>query len=69
MDVKIESFRQHVSQWQEWGKSPDEQGDFMERLIERYTHRFRELGRKAGVGYAEAFIGRSGKKYAHDLLP
>ncbi len=69
MDVKIESFRQHVSQWQKWGKSPDEQGDFMERLIERYTHRFRELGMKAGVGYAEAFIGRSGKKYAHDLLP
>ena len=41
----------------------------MERLIERYTHRFRELGRKAGVGYAEAFIGKSGRKYAHDLLP
>jgi len=41
----------------------------MESLIERYIHRFRELGRKAGVGYAEAFIGRSGKKYAHDLLP
>lgn len=69
MDVKIESFRQHVSQWQEWGKPIDDQGDFMERLIERYTHRFRELGRKAGVDYAEAFIGRSGKKYAHDLLP
>jgi LmbE family N-acetylglucosaminyl deacetylase len=69
MDVKIESFRQHVSQWQEWGKPMEDQGDFMERLIERYTHRFRELGRKAGVGYAEAFIAKSGKKYAHDLLP
>ena len=69
MDVKIESFRQHLSQWQEWGKPLDDQGDFMERLIERYTHRFRELGRKAGVDYAEAFISKSGMRYAHDLLP
>ncbi|MBT3284361.1 PIG-L family deacetylase [Candidatus Bathyarchaeota archaeon] len=69
MDVKIKSFRQHASQWQEWGKTPVDQGDFTERLIERYTHRFRELGRKAGVGYAEAFISRSGRKYAHDLFP
>lgn len=69
MDVKIESFRQHVSQWQEWGQPLEEQGDFMDRLIERYTHRFRELGRKARVDYAEAFIGKFGRKYAHDLLP
>jgi hypothetical protein len=41
----------------------------MERMVERYIHRFRELGRKAGVGYAEAFISKSGRKYAHDLLP
>ena len=69
MDVKIESFRHHMSQWYEWGKPREEQGDYPERLVERYTHRFRELGRKSGVGYAEAFIGRSGRKYAHDLLP
>jgi N-acetylglucosamine malate deacetylase 1 len=69
MPQKIESFRQHVSQWQEWGKPPEEQGDFMERIVERYSHRFREFGRKAGVGYAEAFISKSGRKYAHDLLP
>ncbi len=69
MDVKIESFRQHVSQWHEWGKPREDQGDYLERLVERYTHRFRELGRKSGVGYAEAFIGRPGRKYAHDLLP
>jgi LmbE family N-acetylglucosaminyl deacetylase len=69
MDIKIESFRHHMSQWQEWGKPREEQGDYLERLVERYTHRFREMGRKAGVVYAEAFIGRSGKKYAHDLLP
>ena len=69
MEVKIESFRQHASQWQDWGKSTEDQGDFMERLIERYTHRFREHGRKAGVGYAEAFISKSGRKFAHDLLP
>ena len=69
MDVKIESFRQHVSQGQEWGKPRDDQGDYLERLVERYTHRFRELGRKAGVGFAEAFISKSGRKYAHDLLP
>ena len=69
MDVKIGSFRHHVSQWYEWGKPREEQGDYLERLVERYTHRFRELGRKSGVGYAEVFIGRSGRKYAHDLLP
>ena len=69
MDVKIESLKQHGSQWQEWGKPREEQGDYLERLVERYTHRFKELGRKAGVGYAEAFISRSGKNYAHDLLP
>ncbi len=69
MDIKVESFRQHASQWQEWGKSFEDQGDFLDRIVERYTHRFRELGRKAGVGYAEAFIDKSGRKYAHDLLP
>jgi LmbE family N-acetylglucosaminyl deacetylase len=69
MDIKVESFRQHASQWQEWGKSSDDQGDFLDQLVERYTHRFRELGRKAGVDYAEAFIDKSGRKYAHDLLP
>ena len=69
MPQKVESFRKHVSQWQEWGKLPEEQGDFMERIVERYSHRFRELGRKAGVGYAEAFISKTGRKHAHDLLP
>lgn len=69
MDQKIESFRQHVSQWQDWGKLPEEQGDFLDRLVNRYIHRFRELGFKAGVDYAEAFISKSGRKYAHDLLP
>jgi LmbE family N-acetylglucosaminyl deacetylase len=69
MDVKIKSFKKHVSQWQKWGKPREEQGDYLEQLVERYTHRFRELGRKAGVGYAEAFIGKSGRRYAHDLLP
>ncbi len=69
MDLKIESFKQHTSQWVEWGKPPEEQGDFLDRLVERYRHRFRELGRKAGVEYAEAFIRHSGMKYAHDLLP
>ena len=69
MEVKIESFRQHVSQWQDWGKLQAEQGDFLERLVERYEHRFREMGRLAGVGYAEAFISRYGRKFAHDFLP
>lgn len=69
MPQKVESFRQHVSQWQEWGKPPEEQGDFMKRLVERYIHRFRELGRKAGVNYAEAFISLSGRKHAHELFP
>ena len=69
MDVKINAFRKHVSQWQDWGKAPEEQGDFLEKVVERYTHGFRELGRKAGVEYAEAFIRRSGRKHAHDLLP
>ena len=44
-------------------------GDFLERVVKGYTHRFRELGRKVGVGYAEAFISKSGRKYVHDLLP
>lgn len=69
MDQKIESFRQHTSQWQEWGKPSEEQGDFLDRLVKRYTARFRELGKKAGVEYAEAFISKSGRKFAHDLLP
>jgi LmbE family N-acetylglucosaminyl deacetylase len=69
MDVKIESFRKHVSQWQDWGKPADEQGDYLERIVEWYTHRFREYGRQCGVRYAEAFISRSGRAYAHYLLP
>lgn len=69
IDLKVESFRQHLSQWQDWGKPADEQGDYLERLVSRYMERFRELGKKAGVGYAEAFISKSGKKFAHDLLP
>ena len=69
MDVKIKAFRKHTSQWQDWGKPPEEQGDFLDRLVERYTHRFRELGRKAGVEYAAAFIRRSGKKQVYNLLP
>ena len=69
MDQKVDSFRQHASQWQEWGKPPEDQGDFLECLVRRYKSRFRELGKKAGVEYAEAFISKSGRKYAHDLLP
>jgi len=69
MDVKIESFKQHVSQWQLWGKPASEQGDFLEQLIKRYRHRFRQYGIMAGVGYAEAYISRSGRLYAHDLFP
>ena len=69
MDRKIESFRKHVSQWQDWGKPPEEQGDYMERIIEWYTQRFREHGRRCGVQYAEAYISKSGRTYAHDLLP
>ena len=69
MEKKIESFKKHTSQWQDWGKPPKEQGDYMERLIEWYTHRFREYGRRCGVKYAEAYISKSGRAFAHDLLP
>jgi LmbE family N-acetylglucosaminyl deacetylase len=69
MDVKIESFRQHVSQWQLWGKPASEQGDYLERLIKRYIQRFRYYGMTAGVEYAEAYISRSGRKHAYDLFP
>lgn len=69
MDVKIESFRKHVSQWQDWGKPADEQGDYLERILDWYTHKFREYGRKCGVRYAEAYISKSGRAYAHDMLP
>ena len=69
MPKKIESFRKHVSQWQDWGKPADEQGDYVERLVEWYTHRFRAYGRRCGVRYAEAYISKSGRAYAHDLLP
>lgn len=69
MDVKIESFRKHQSQWQDWGKPSDEQGDYLERVIESYTHRFREYGRQCGVKYAEAFFNKSGRAYAHEYLP
>jgi LmbE family N-acetylglucosaminyl deacetylase len=69
IDRKIESFRKHVSQWQDWGKPPEEQGDYMERIVEWYTQRFREHGKRCGVQYAEAYISKSGRTYAHDLLP
>jgi LmbE family N-acetylglucosaminyl deacetylase len=69
MDQKIESFRKHRSQWQDWGKPPEEQGDYLDRVIQRYMHRFREYGRRCGVGYAEAFISKSGQCFAHELLP
>jgi LmbE family N-acetylglucosaminyl deacetylase len=69
MDVKIESFRQHVSQWHLWGKPASEQGDYLERLIKRYIQRFRNYGMTAGVEYAEAYISRSGRKHAYDLFP
>ena len=69
MPKKIESFRKHVSQWQDWGKPAEEQGNYIERLVEWYTDRFREYGRHCGVKYAEAFISKSGRAYAHDLLP
>ena len=69
MKRKIESFRKHRSQWQDWGKPSEEQGDYLDRLVEWYTHRFREYGRSCGVGYAEAFISKSGRRFAHELLP
>ncbi|MCW4050539.1 MAG: PIG-L family deacetylase [Candidatus Bathyarchaeota archaeon] len=69
MDVKVESFRQHVSQWQRWGEPPERQEGYLEEVVTRYIHRFRQLGREAGVDYAEAFISKTGRKYAHDLLP
>ena len=69
MEQKIESFRKHRSQWQDWGKPSEEQGDYLDRLVEWYTHRFREYGRSCGVGYAEAFISKSGRRFAHELLP
>ncbi len=69
MERKIESFRKHVSPWQNWGKPAEEQGDYMERVVEWYTQRFREHGRRCGVQYAEAYISKSGRTYAHDLLP
>ncbi|MCJ7732048.1 PIG-L family deacetylase [Candidatus Bathyarchaeota archaeon] len=69
MDRKIMSFRKHVSQWQDWGKPLEDQGDYMERLVEWYTQRFREHGRRCGVQYAEAYISKSGLTYAHGLLP
>ena len=69
MPRKIESFRKHISQWQDWGKPAEEQGDYVERLVEWYTHRFREYGKRCGVRFAEAYISKSGRAYAHDLLP
>jgi len=69
MDVKFEAFRQHVSQWQRWGAPPEEQEGYLDELTQRYIERFKQLGREAGVGYAEAFISKSGRRYAHDLLP
>jgi len=69
MDHKLESFRKHKSQWQDWGKPQDEQGDYLDKVIENYIHRFREYGRQCGVKYAEAFISKSGRRFAHKLLP
>ncbi len=67
IDVKVEAFRQHRSQWVEWGK-PHSMA-YLEKQVQRYKNRFRVLGRKAGVMYAEAFISKTGRGYAHDLLP
>ncbi len=67
MDVKIEAFRQHSSQWVKW--EVDKSGMSMEDLLEQYTHRFRQYGIESGVKYAEAFISKHGRKKAYDLLP
>lgn len=69
MDVKVEAFRQHVSQWQRWGAPPEEQEGYLDELTQRYVERFKRLGVEAGVRYAEAFISKSGRRHAHDLLP
>jgi LmbE family N-acetylglucosaminyl deacetylase len=69
MDVKVEAFRQHVSQWQRWGAPPEEQEGYLDELTQLYVERFKRLGVEAGVRYAEAFISKSGRRHAHDLLP
>jgi len=50
------------------GAHPDDE-TFVSGTIGKYTHRFRELGRKTGARYYEAFISRSGRKYAHEMPP
>ena len=67
IDVKIEAFRQHSSQWVQW---EIDEGDLtIEDFVERYRHRFRQFGVESGVGYAEAFISKAGRNRALDLLP
>ena len=69
MSKKIESFKKHKSQWQVWGKPPNKQGDYLERLIKAYTKRFKEYGNKCGVELAEAFFRKTRFTQAYDLLP
>ena len=67
MDVKVEAFRQHSSQWVQW--ETDEADLTIEDFVEKYRHRFRQHGVESGVGYAEAFISKMGRKQALDMLP
>jgi len=69
IDVKIESLRQHASQWVKWEIDDDDSTAPLEEVIERVRHRARQLGLESGVWYAEAFISQHGKKRALDLFP
>jgi len=69
MDVKMESFAQHRSQWVKWDIDEDDSTRPLEEIRARMLHRARQYGLESGVEYAEAFMSQYGRKRALDFFP
>jgi LmbE family N-acetylglucosaminyl deacetylase len=69
MDVKLEAFRQHRSQWVKWDIDDDDSTMPIEEIEARMRHRARQRGMESGVTYAEAFISQYLRKRALDFFP
>lgn len=69
MDVKLEAFKQHRSQWVKWDIDDDDSTRPIEEIEVRMRHRARQRGMESGVTYAEAFISQYLRKRALDFFP
>lgn len=68
LDVKIESLKQHKSQWVKWEIDEDDSTVTLDEVVDRVRHRARQCGVESGVEYAEAFISQYRRKRAMDLF-